>query len=128
MIRRPPRSTRTDTLFPYTTLFRAFNPRISPARRRSVGASIFTQPLLKTRWTPLNATINDPYPRQYRSKTTYHSSLRRWRGFNGHDHRNGQAEGADSNDTVCEHRQGNAGKIALPSYYDQKNDGEAKRM
>src|SRR3546814_17794144 len=28
MIRRPPRSTRTDTLFPYTTLFR------SPPRRR----------------------------------------------------------------------------------------------
>src|SRR3546814_11012146 len=27
MIRRPPRSTRTDTLFPYTTLFRsAYNP------------------------------------------------------------------------------------------------------
>src|SRR3546814_5713387 len=29
MIRRPPRSTRTDTLFPYTTLFRS--PRASPA-------------------------------------------------------------------------------------------------
>src|SRR3546814_4913551 len=29
MIRRPPRSTRTDTLFPYTTLFR------SPSRSRS---------------------------------------------------------------------------------------------
>src|SRR3546814_7401195 len=27
MIRRPPRSTRTDTLFPYTTLFRSFGPR-----------------------------------------------------------------------------------------------------
>src|SRR3546814_11316270 len=26
MIRRPPRSTRTDTLFPYTTLFRSFAP------------------------------------------------------------------------------------------------------
>src|SRR3546814_18718572 len=26
MIRRPPRSTRTDTLFPYTTLFRALRP------------------------------------------------------------------------------------------------------
>src|SRR3546814_12661079 len=25
MIRRPPRSTRTDTLFPYTTLFRSFH-------------------------------------------------------------------------------------------------------
>src|SRR3546814_13062852 len=32
MIRRPPRSTRTDTLFPYTTLFRStrFLPRIAP--------------------------------------------------------------------------------------------------
>src|SRR3546814_7845557 len=29
MIRRPPRSTRTDTLFPYTTLFRSERP--SPA-------------------------------------------------------------------------------------------------
>src|SRR3546814_18047443 len=27
MIRRPPRSTRTDTLFPYTTLFRSIGPR-----------------------------------------------------------------------------------------------------
>src|SRR3546814_18855839 len=26
MIRRPPRSTRTDTLFPYTTLFRSVRP------------------------------------------------------------------------------------------------------
>src|SRR3546814_7162012 len=32
MIRRPPRSTRTDTLFPYTTLFRSL--RQSPALRR----------------------------------------------------------------------------------------------
>src|SRR3546814_7687862 len=27
MIRRPPRSTRTDTLFPYTTLFRSIHAR-----------------------------------------------------------------------------------------------------
>src|SRR3546814_4906105 len=27
MLRRPPRSTRTDTLFPYTTLFRSFKPQ-----------------------------------------------------------------------------------------------------
>src|SRR3546814_11839616 len=32
MIRRPPRSTRTDTLFPYTTLFRSAT---GPPRRRS---------------------------------------------------------------------------------------------
>src|SRR3546814_15564143 len=30
MIRRPPRSTRTDTLFPYTTLFRSFGDAVSP--------------------------------------------------------------------------------------------------
>src|SRR3546814_5694192 len=35
MIRRPPRSTRTDTLFPYTTLFR------SPTRRRSAASDGF---------------------------------------------------------------------------------------
>src|SRR3546814_18470819 len=29
MIRRPPRSTRTDTLFPYTTLFRSINETIA---------------------------------------------------------------------------------------------------
>src|SRR3546814_3720576 len=28
MIRRPPRSTRTDTLFPYTTLFRSYHVRV----------------------------------------------------------------------------------------------------
>src|SRR3546814_16072229 len=31
MIRRPPRSTRTDTLFPYTTLFRSDEARVRGA-------------------------------------------------------------------------------------------------
>src|SRR3546814_8360471 len=35
MIRRPPRSTRTDTLFPYTTLFRSVHPRIRQFHRRA---------------------------------------------------------------------------------------------
>src|SRR3546814_1268173 len=34
MIRRPPRSTRTDTLFPYTTLFRS--PRSRPGAARDL--------------------------------------------------------------------------------------------
>src|SRR3546814_20791154 len=33
MIRRPPRSTRTDTLFPYTTLFRSVDAGAEAARR-----------------------------------------------------------------------------------------------
>src|SRR3546814_15124459 len=38
MIRRPPRSTRTDTLFPYTTLFRSCAPATRPCR--STGSAI----------------------------------------------------------------------------------------
>src|SRR3546814_18128083 len=33
MIRRPPRSTRTDTLFPYTTLFRSLTRKIAKCCR-----------------------------------------------------------------------------------------------
>src|SRR3546814_12812167 len=36
MIRRPPRSTLTDTLFPYTTLFRS--PQLSLAKRFAQGS------------------------------------------------------------------------------------------
>src|SRR3546814_6304568 len=36
MIRRPPRSTRTDTLFPYTTLFRSRRTRSPPPPQRYV--------------------------------------------------------------------------------------------
>src|SRR3546814_5175182 len=45
MIRRPPRSTRTDTLFPYTTLFRSIAgqrrqaQRRQQLRRKNVGAA-----------------------------------------------------------------------------------------
>src|SRR3546814_9208887 len=35
MIRRPPRSTRTDTLFPYTTLFRSFQVGVHILRHKS---------------------------------------------------------------------------------------------
>src|SRR3546814_5783470 len=38
MIRRPPRSTRTDTLFPYTTLFRSAVDRLRPAHARRARA------------------------------------------------------------------------------------------
>src|SRR3546814_5429282 len=36
MLRRPPRSTRTDTLFPYTTLFRSPNVKGSPGGLRDI--------------------------------------------------------------------------------------------
>src|SRR3546814_4000648 len=40
MILRPPRSTRTDTLFPYTTLFRSHAPKSVQGTRKSLGQSI----------------------------------------------------------------------------------------
>src|SRR5881409_3672658 len=39
MIRRPPRSTRETTLFPYTTLFRSLVLLLLPARREVLRAS-----------------------------------------------------------------------------------------
>src|SRR3546814_20163476 len=39
MIRRPPRSTRTDTLFPYTTLFRSTDLSPEQANEGVVGVS-----------------------------------------------------------------------------------------
>src|SRR3546814_16739575 len=50
MIRRPPRSTRTDTLFPYTTLFRS-DPQLDDLLRRFGqwrNFDGFFQPLLDT--------------------------------------------------------------------------------
>src|SRR3546814_4782942 len=43
MIRRPPRSTRTDTLFPYTTLFRsrgADDTAVLAAKRLEIGRAV----------------------------------------------------------------------------------------
>src|SRR3546814_9814499 len=42
MIRRPPRSTRTDTLFPYTTLFRAVDRHV--AHREDVAGALRPRP------------------------------------------------------------------------------------
>src|SRR3546814_12175328 len=39
MIRRPPRSTRTDTLFPYTTLFRSADAELTADDRLHAGVA-----------------------------------------------------------------------------------------
>src|SRR3546814_14230666 len=44
MIRRPPRSTRTDTLFPYTTLFRALLDRLPQAGQFRRGQALHAAP------------------------------------------------------------------------------------
>src|SRR3546814_17147801 len=49
MIRRPPRSTRTDTLFPYTTLFRSGGHHRLRAARRLAGRGAGERSLLSRR-------------------------------------------------------------------------------
>src|SRR3546814_20456068 len=44
MIRRPPRSTRTDTLFPYTTLFRSDVPSLAKIGVFSLPCSVSLSP------------------------------------------------------------------------------------
>src|SRR3546814_18081980 len=50
MIRRPPRSTRTDTLFPYTTLFRS----LGQAFKYGV---VIAEDELASPWRPLHTTF-----------------------------------------------------------------------
>src|SRR3546814_18530634 len=55
MIRRPPRSTRTDTLFPYTTLFRS-------TEKRFVRRAVRGRSMLETGFAHLAADAGDPAP------------------------------------------------------------------
>src|SRR3546814_3430859 len=47
MIRRPPRSTRTDTLCPYTTLFRSWTRSPGPSRSEQAGSGGCGGPLAR---------------------------------------------------------------------------------
>src|SRR3546814_5411251 len=85
MIRRPPRSTRTDTLVPYTTLFRSWKDQDGHgSRNRWALASELRMPVLDS----LNLSVAGRYD-QYRysgrnqSKFTYSGGLE-WRRSEEH--------------------------------------------
>src|SRR3546814_14169767 len=59
MIRRPPRSTRTDTLFPYTTLFRSAR---WVARSRAAFASVSEPSGQEPRWVVMGRGADVPRP------------------------------------------------------------------
>src|SRR3546814_1234631 len=56
MIHRPPRSTRTDTLFPYTTLFRS--PQCSICRTISDRALLAARDTLKRMYSPQDNNLD----------------------------------------------------------------------
>src|SRR3546814_2486921 len=71
MIRRPPRSTRTDTLFPYTTLFRSvegpFFLSTTPKKNGASTSSAQTEGEAHSRLTPPNDRNHAPPARPRRS-------------------------------------------------------------
>src|SRR3546814_8345975 len=66
MIRRPPRSTRTDTLFPYTTLFRSRGP---PG---AVGEGAVRERPLQL--PPRHVRVVEPHPPDDRTSVRYRRS------------------------------------------------------
>src|SRR3546814_9796764 len=68
MIRRPPRSTRTDTLFPYTTLFRSVHRQPRPPDRRRqrhdaqhhVGARLWARQISRSAREARGRSVADP--------------------------------------------------------------------
>src|SRR3546814_9983729 len=62
MRRRPPRSTRTDTLFPYTTLFRSPAPTrnvVSAASEASVAGNAIATPAVVAALDPSYLAVKD---------------------------------------------------------------------
>src|SRR3546814_1580556 len=56
MIRRPPRSTRTDTLFPYTTLFRSYSKAVIEPFVRLHEAGLIYRGKRLVNWDPVLLT------------------------------------------------------------------------
>src|SRR3546814_8300376 len=62
MIRRPPRSTRTDTLFPYTTLFRSWTGIAQRRRERTPDEHAARKAVLARHRRDVHAREHDPEP------------------------------------------------------------------
>src|SRR3546814_6083891 len=73
MIRRPPRSTRTDTLFPSTTLFRSVGGAHDDAVGVSGGAHDAIASMVAPRWAAWSSIVP-------KSCSVAHARLSRWLG------------------------------------------------
>src|SRR3546814_3500966 len=80
MIRRPPRSTRTDTLFPYTTLFRSCGSRSISRVRQPIAAKavamLIAVVVLPTPpfWLAMATRITSAFPSCRRARSEEHTS------------------------------------------------------
>src|SRR3546814_18798118 len=76
MIRRPPRSTRTDTLLPYTTLFRSDDEVDEPPalERRGIVAACEHRHLLRARHARALDLALDPAHQRVEARSEEHTS------------------------------------------------------
>src|SRR3546814_21051429 len=75
MIRRPPRSTRTDTLFPYTTLFRSDH-GVGPVGFRGVTpGGVFCDPQIGCSNTIGTFDVSSSYSKQFSQELRLQSSF-----------------------------------------------------
>src|SRR3546814_815516 len=76
MLRRPPRSTRTDTLLPYTTLFRSPRPECAPRWHAPLRAA-----LPKVELTLLVGMYAQRHYLGRRRQPTLTETVRHWRDY-----------------------------------------------
>src|SRR3546814_6746932 len=82
MIRRPPRSTRTDTLFPYTTLFRSYraglccanSPKLASSMSPCLSFSISVSPTPSSTNSPANSPLTNRIRPKKPSRSEEHTS------------------------------------------------------
>src|SRR3546814_1435994 len=81
MIRRPPRSTRTDTLFPYTTLFRSGHPIYRQTLQDVVKAEALDPATVRYSFTgdlvrdlPLTVAMLPIFSKAYYARSEEHTS------------------------------------------------------
>src|SRR3546814_15665189 len=84
MIRRPPRSTRTDTLFPYTTLFRSS--KTTPLVMSALEQALFTRRRHNVRFTAKGLVFHSDAGSQAVHRDRVHRSADRGRDQIGRAH------------------------------------------
>src|SRR3546814_8669812 len=80
MIRRPPRSTRTDTLFPYTTLFRSLLAWAHTSLRTQVRSQVMSPRTLTISRLAASADVHVETVRYYQRRGLLHVPERPARG------------------------------------------------
>src|SRR3546814_9931090 len=87
MFRRPPRSTRTDTLFPYTTLFRSQAP-LFPLRGHTSASCLPRPPSFApaSLRSDLGRTRTRRWDRALVERTAYHCRICRWLSGRSEEH------------------------------------------